>query len=525
MPLRPRKSLTPFLYALAYALVTLVLYQRALIAYTLGAVDIGSRDGLAILALIEILQIALTVWLLTLIGLVSPWLMKLVAALLMVTNALAQHFMLSYGVVLDPTMIGNILNTNSGEAGGLIHPQMVLYAVLWGVLPGVLALAVPVRRGRILRSAGGLALLLLVTAGSVYAGSSVWLWFDEHNSRIGPRILPWGYVGNAVRYGTEWQRRNQPAHPLPDATLGPLPGPRTLVVLAIGEAARPDHLATFGYDRPTDPFTQGLGLIAFPGGRSCATYTIGAVACILSPEGDAAEVGNPFENLPAYLARSGVPVLVRENNAGLPPIPGVSVVNGGDLVASCDGGCPEGYLDAILLRDLPEALQAQGGDRGFALLHLNGSHGPEYFTKYPPEFEEFRPTCQTTLINNCDHQSLVNAYDNSLRYTDWILAQLIADLDALPETQVLLLYLSDHGQSLGENGIYLHGLPNALAPEEQRMIPFLIWMDDDFAGAHGLDPSTLGREITDPQDRIFSTVLGALGVQSPAYRPERDVLQ
>lgn len=525
MALRPRKALTPFVYALLYALVTLVLYQRSLIAYTLGAADIGTLDGLTIVALIELLQIFLTVWVLTVVGLVSPWLMKAVAALLMVTNALAQHFMLSYGVVLDPTMIGNILNTNSGEAGGLIHPLMVLYAVLWGVVPGLVALWVPVRRGRILRSLGGLLLLLLVTAGSVYAGSGVWLWFDQHNSRVGPRILPWGYVGNALRYGVETQRRNQPAHPLEDATLAPLPGPRTLVVLVIGEAARRDHLEYFGYDRQTDPFTRDLGLIAFPGGRSCATYTIGSVACILSPLGEAAEVDDPYENLPAYLARSGVPVLVRENNAGLPPIPGVTVVYGGDLAAICDGDCPEGHLDARLLRGLPEALQAQDGDRGFALLHFNGSHGPEYYRKYPPEFEEFSPTCQTTLINDCDHQSLVNAYDNSLRYTDWVLAQLIGELDALPDTQVLLLYLSDHGQSLGENGVYLHGLPNAIAPEEQRMIPFLVWMDDDFAQAHGIDRATLGREVTEPQDRIFSTVLGALGVESPAYRPDRDILR
>ena len=119
----------------------------------------------------------------------------------------------------------------------------------------------------------------------------------------------------------------------------------------------------------------------------------------------------------------------------------------------------------------------------------------------------------------------MNAYDNSIRYTDWVLSQLIAQLDALPDTQVLLLYLSDHGQSLGEGGVYLHGLPNALAPEAQRMIPFLAWMDDDFARAHGLDPARLGRPIPDPQDRIFSTVLGALGIASPAYRADRDVLR
>ena len=520
-----RVRLTPFLYALLYAGVTLILYQRALMGYVLANIDVGTRDGLAVLALIEGLQITLTVLAMTVVGLISPWAMKGVGAILMVVNAAAQHYMLTYGVVLDPTMIGNILNTNPGEAGGLIHPQVIVTGVLWGVLPALVMLWVPVRRGRILRSLGALVAVLALTAGGVYAGAGVWLWFDQHNSRVGPRILPWGYIGNIARYASEWQRRNRPAHPLPDATLVPIQGPRTLVVLVIGEAARRDHLQYFGYDRPTDPFTQDLGLIAYPGGRSCATYTIGAVACILSPLGDAAEVDDPQENLPAYLARMGLPVLVRENNTGLPPIPGVPVVTGFDLTAECDGGCAEGTHDAILLRGLPQALAAQGGDRAFALLHFNGSHGPEYYRKYPDGFEVFTPTCQTTLVNDCDPQSLVNAYDNSIRYTDWVLAQLIGQLDALPDTQVLLLYLSDHGQSLGENGVYLHGLPNAIAPEEQRMIPFLAWMDDDFARAHGLDPATLGQAVPDPQDRIFSTVLGALGVESPAYRADRDVLR
>ena len=520
-----RTRLTPFPYALIYAAVTLLLYQRALMGYVLEQIDPGTRDGLAVLALIEGLQITLSVLAMTVIGLVSPWAMKITGAALMIVNAAAQHYMLTYGVVLDPTMIGNILNTNPGEAGGLIHPQVLVTGVLWGVLPALVMLALPVRRGRLLRTLGALVVVLALTAGGVYAGAGVWLWFDQHNSRVGPRILPWGYVGNALRYAGEWQRRNRPAHPLPDPTLEPMHGPRTLVVLVIGEAARRDHLAYFGYDRPTDPFTRDLGLVAFPDGRSCATYTIGSVACILSPQGDAAEVDDPYENLPAYLARAGVPVLVRENNTGLPPIPNVPVVTGFDLAAQCEGGCPEGTHDAILLRGLSEALEAQGGDRAFALLHFNGSHGPEYYRKYPPAFEEFTPTCQTTLINDCAPQSLVNAYDNSIRYTDWVLSQLIAQLDALPDTQVLLLYLSDHGQSLGEGGVYLHGLPNALAPEAQRMIPFLAWMDDDFARAHGLDPARLGRPIPDPQDRIFSTVLGALGIASPAYRADRDVLR
>ena len=225
--------LRPFGYALLITLAMLVLHQGPVLAYALGQIDLSTRDGWMILAALELVQAVPGILVLTLAGMLSPWLMKILAAALLIGNAVARHFMVTYGIVIDPTMIGNILNTDSAETGALINLPMLAGIALWGVLPAALAVWLPVQRGRLLRMAGALALVLAVFVGGVYAVSGVWLWFDQHNSRLGPRILPWGYLGNVARYGAEYQRRNRPVHPLPDATLSPLPGPRTIVVLVI----------------------------------------------------------------------------------------------------------------------------------------------------------------------------------------------------------------------------------------------------------------------------------------------------
>lgn len=516
-------ALTPFAYAVLYTVASLVLYQKPLLDYALPRIDIGSRDGLTILFLLEFVQGTLTVAALTLIGVLSVRLMKVVGASVMLVNAAVLYYMATYGVVIDPTMVGNILNTNSGEAGGLMHPKLFLWVALLGILPAAIALWIPVRR-RSIRSLGSVFALLVALAGAVWAGAGVWLWFDDHNSNLGPRMLPWNYIGNSLRYAQASARRNRAPHLLPAPQLEPL-SQNTLVVVVIGEAARPDHLAFFGYERDTNPFTRDLGLLAFPGGRSCTTYTIGSVACILSPRGSSAEVDDPWEPLPSYAARAGVDTLVRINNSGTPLLPGVLVESSDQLATLCQGAdCPAATHDAVLLNGLPEWL-SQPAERRLLVLHFNGSHGPEYFRKYPEDFEVFTPVCETTLVRECTTQELVNAYDNSIRYTDWVMAQLIADLEAVPDTAILVLYVSDHGQSLGENGVYLHGLPNAIAPDEQRRIPFLVWMNDAFATAHALDRDALLRPEPDPQNMIFDTALGALGIGGDAYDPSRDLMR
>jgi len=91
---------------------------------------------------------------------------------------------------------------------------------------------------------------------------------------------------------------------------------------------------------------------------------------------------------------------------------------------------------------------------------------------------------------------------------------------------VVLLYVSDHGESLGEGGLYLHGAPYMLAPSEQTKVPMMIWMSDGYADANRIERDCLAAQAQTGRfshDNLFSTVLGAMHVATGLYRPETDI--
>jgi lipid A ethanolaminephosphotransferase len=196
----------------------------------------------------------------------------------------------------------------------------------------------------------------------------------------------------------------------------------------------------------------------------------------------------------------------------------------GDIRNECQDNCPpEGY-DELLLYKLDERLRhAQGGKKLLVVLHQSGSHGPQYFKKYPPEIEKFKPVCRTVDQQKCSHEELVSAYDNTILYTDFLLDKVIAMLKSLDNTASVMMYMSDHGESLGENGLYLHGIPYSIAPAVQKNIPFLVWMSDEFARRRNLpNPLPVERQAYS-QDDVFHSVMGAFGMTSEVYKKDKDI--
>lgn len=108
------------------------------------------------------------------------------------------------------------------------------------------------------------------------------------------------------------------------------------------------------------------------------------------------------------------------------------------------------------------------------VLHTMGSHGPTYFKRYPDKFKKFTPACDTANLQDCTQEQIINTYNNTIVYTDYIIASLIETLKKHNELQSGMLYVSDHGESLGENNIYLHGLPYAIAPDFQKKVPMIL---------------------------------------------------
>jgi lipid A ethanolaminephosphotransferase len=254
---------------------------------------------------------------------------------------------------------------------------------------------------------------------------------------------------------------------------------------------------------------------------------LGSLACMLTHEGVDAPVATSWEPLPSYLHRHGVDVDWRTNSSGEPRVTASSYTTLAELRATCTGeGCERLHHEEGLLHGLRERIDASQSERMFVVLHQgNGSHGPAYHTQYPPEFEHFSPVCATVQIQNCSAEELVNAYDNTIVYTDYILRRTIDILESLERTAAVMIYISDHGQALGEGGVYLHGLPNSIAPDVMRDIPFLVWMNTAFRDWRGLTPADLERAPTHTMDHVFNSVMGAMGAESPVYRPAFDIFR
>jgi lipid A ethanolaminephosphotransferase len=498
----------------------LIAFQGPLIGY---AVKIEST-ALQITSL-QLMQLCLLAALLLMFGTVSVWLMKLLAILLILTNAAALYFMHSYQVQIDLTMITNILATNTGQASELWHWMLGAYMLVLGGIPAYFISKTNVRSPKRFLRALTSVVVFFGFIGWMFATAITWPWYDRHATRMGALILPWSYVVNTGRFYNKQLKDNRVQVLLPDATfLGEPTADKEIVVLVLGEAARAANFGILGYGRDTNPFTAETDLFALPVGRSCATYTIGAMACILTHEGREAGARTTFEPLPSYMTRHGVHTIWHSNSGGTPPFNADRIMRARELAAACTGAdCPDGKLDGALFYRLDQLLTQTDAQRIFVVLHQTGSHGPRYFQKYPPELEVFTPVCRTVQMRNCSYEELVNAYDNTIHYTDYLLADLIAQLQGIPGANTAMMYVSDHGQSLGENGLYLHGTPPVVAPDVQREVPFLVWMSDGFKQARGIENADVMQAETFPHDFPFHSVMGAFGMRSDIYKPEFDI--
>jgi lipid A ethanolaminephosphotransferase len=293
------------------------------------------------------------------------------------------------------------------------------------------------------------------------------------------------------------------------------------VILVIGEAARAQNFALYGYDRPTNPLLAEAGVVALRNATACATYTTAAVRCILSNVDSESAFSTRYEPLPTYLQRHGVDVIWRSRNFGEPRIKVQSYQKATELAATCTG--ERCKYDEVLLSGLEQRIRDSSSRRVFVVIHQTGSHGPAYYTRYPAEFERFKPVCKSVELSHCSPQELVNAYDNTILYEDYFLHQTIGLLKTLEHTSALLIYISDHGESLGEFGLYLHGVPYSVAPDVQKDIPFIVWMSDEFIRRKAVEASRLESQSRHSQRDVFHSVMGAFSMRSDAYAAGFDI--
>jgi lipid A ethanolaminephosphotransferase len=518
-PDRLRFTPTATAFIAVAAVLNALLYHLPLFSFAADNLHLASFTGDLTLATLLVVLLSETVLVFTLLAVISERLLKPFCMLIAMGNAVAVYFVVTYHVVLDETMMGNVLNTDFAESSEYLHPILIVYVLALGVLPCLLLARVRIRRTPRSRLAGlALACLVITVIWCLLAARS-WLWFDENSKRVGGMIMPWSYVINTGRYLAPRLMASDVQLPLPPATFSS--GEKTVVILVIGEAARAKNFQLYGYTRPTDPLLSKSGVVALKNATACATYTTAAVRCMLSNVDTESPFSKRYEPLPSYLQRNGVAVIWRTRNWGEPPIKVQTYEKASDLAADCAGAhCA---YDEILLAGLEQRIKAATSQRVFVVLHQSGSHGPAYYTKYPSEFEYFRPVCESVELGKCTHDELVNAYDNTILYEDYFLSRVIGVLKQLEDTAALLIYVSDHGESLGEYGMYLHGIPYAIAPDVQKDIPFIIWMSDEFSRRKAVRIARLESQRAHSQRDVFHTVMGAFSMHSAAYMGEYDI--
>ena len=475
-------------------------------------------------------------WLFGLLSLLS-WgrATKAVLGLLLLVSAAASYFMYSYGIVIDSSMLENIAQTDPAEATELLSWRMAGWFLLFAGLPILLISRVRLlQRGwkRELRGKlGGIALALLCIGAIAATSYQSYSSLVRNHREIRLMLVPSNVVAAAHSY-----LKHQFAAPLKLEVVGAdayrlLPGgkPKVMVVV-VGETARAANFSLNGYARETNPELAARGVINFEQASSCGTATAVSVPCMfqnVGRDGYKDSMANSREGLLDVLQRAGVGVLWRDNNSGCKgacvrePYEDVSHI---EVDALCDAGeCH----DEVLLNGLQAYLDSLNHD-AVIVLHMKGSHGPAYYKRYPAAFEKFTPVCKSNQLDRCQQAEIVNAYDNSLLYTDHVLAKTI---DLLQHNSQRLdtgmLYLSDHGESLGENGIYLHGLPYAMAPSEQTHIPMLMWMSSGLEKRQGIAASCLEAKGKQPvsQDNLFHSVLGLMDVHTEAYHADLDLFR
>lgn len=464
---------------------------------------------------------------------------RVVITLFILLSASAQYFIWTFGVIIDRAMITNILDTTPAESFALMSGSMVLTLGLSGVLAVLAAWWIKVRkpitftRGvavRLLNVALSALLIILIAALFYKDYASVF----RNNKELVKSLSP----SNSIVAINSWYAHNR-MNNLPLVKIGEdaqqkpqmRDGPRkNLTILVLGETSRAENFSLGGYPRETNPRLQQDNVIYFPDTTSCGTATAVSVPCMFSNmprEHYDEELAHHQEGVLDILQRAGIQVLWNDNDGGCKGacdrVPHQNVTDL-KLTGQCiDGEC----YDEVLFHNLESYIDGLQQD-GIIVLHTIGSHGPTYYNRYPAEFKKFTPTCDTNEIQGCSQQQLTNTYDNTILYVDYVVDKAIKLLQSKQDKfTTSLVYLSDHGESLGEDGVYLHGLPWSIAPDTQKHVPMLMWLSQDYQQRYGVSSQCLQQKAkTAPysQDNLFSTLLGLFGVNTREYRPSDDIL-
>jgi lipid A ethanolaminephosphotransferase len=462
------------------------------------------------------------------------WLTKPLLITTVMISSLIFYGTITYGIVFDYGMVQNTVETDSAEALSYVNLYAILFFLIFGVIPSLIIYTIKLTyqpfftellsRVKMITLSFGAAFLIASVFYSNYAS------VGRNNKDLLGYVTPYKLLNASYKFV-----RNQYFYPpLQFKVLDTAPSivrdntRRHVTVMVLGETARAQSFSLNGYAKPTNQYTEKQGVISFSQMSSCGTATAVSVPCMfsrLNKNNYDKRIATAQQNAIDLIHLAGADVLWISNNNG--SCKGVCTRVKTEQIEPdksnplCDG---EYCYDEALLAPLKNKLQTLSHENTLIVLHMIGSHGPTYFKRYPKEKGVFTPDCQRSDIQNCSQEQLINTYDNTIAYTDLVLSKIINELSGLDkkdDIETSLLYISDHGESLGENGVYLHGLPYAFAPEEQTHVPMIYWTDKLQANFNSQCLNTLAKSPIS-HDNVFDTLLSIMSVKTTAYHIESD---
>ncbi len=458
---------------------------------------------------------------------------KLILILLLFTSSLVSYSINNYGIVFDHNMITNTFESDPGELRDLINFKSILYFLVLGLLPSLFVFKVELKKltikAQFLQRLKYFIVLVVIFIVVVLSFSKHYTSFARENRDLRLYITPTYYLYSAAKYfDSKMATSSTPFKVIGlDAQINKKSDKQRLVIFVIGETARRDHMSINGYDLQTNPYLEQEEIISFKNLTSCGTDTAWSVPCMFSLLGRdkySHAKGKNMSNVLDLISHAGASVIWYENNSSSKSV--ADRITFEDYRTSEQNSiCNPECRDEGMLVNLQSHIDDQNGKDVLIILHTMGSHGPAYYKRYPEEFEVFVPVCKTSQLNECNDQEISNAYDNTILYADYFLSKVIGLLKRnSQELDTAMFYISDHGESLGENGLYLHGMPYFMAPNEQIDVPALLWLNDSMSKVFNVESIKKKESLPLSHDNLFHTLLGLMDVETKLYNKNLDLM-
>lgn len=500
-------------------------FSKVISVYPFVWENIGFLISLAVVLLCVIMVVLLLV--------TNRYTLKPIIIVLLLISSFTNYFMQTYNVIIDETMIQNTLETNMSESLDLLTIKLFAYVFFLGILPSYIVVKMPIRYGtfkqELFITLKGIILSLLMIVIMLFSFSKFYTSFFRENKPLRFYTNPTFYLYSSGKYvhDTFYKRDNTLQALGRDAKqIKSNPDVRKLTIVVVGEAARANRFSLNGYERQTNPLLEKEDIINLSNVSSCGTSTAISVPCMFSHlerKNYSDKVAKNSENVLDILKHTGVNVLWRDNNSDSKGV-ALRVKYEDFRNPKTNTICDEECLDEGMLVGLQAYVDAQEGDV-MIVLHQMGNHGPAYYKRYPQAYERFTPTCQTNQVEKCTTEEIGNAYDNAILYTDYLLSKTISFLKKNDEQfETALIYMADHGESLGEKGLYLHGIPYFMAPREQTHVGAFVWLGEQSKQKVNVEQLKEKASLDYSHDNLFHTILGLMEIETSVYDKTKNII-